>query len=285
MNLLEAYELYENDKRFEGYKETTLEGYRWQNEKMYEYFGNKPVDEIMVFDLKRFLNEKYGHLKPSSLGARIRFIRSFFRYLSDEGICKSNVSTKLKEPKEGSRIPKYYNKEEVELLREACKIPLEHALLEFFYSTGCRVGEVEKLNVGDINWENRSCFVIGKGDKQREVYFSIKAKIWMQWYLNARSDADENVLNESPLFVTQRRPFRRLSIDMIRIVFKRIGRGANIDIHPHRWRHTFATHMIDNGAPLEGVQDLLGHVKIETTKIYCQLSGARRKSIHSSYFN
>jgi integrase/recombinase XerD len=111
------------------------------------------------------------------------------------------------------------------------------------------------------------------------VYFSLKAKIWLKWYIDSRTDEDK------ALFVTERAP-RRMSVDMIRYVVKRVGKQAKLDqsVYPHLWRHTFATHMLNRGAPLEGVQDLLGHAKIETTKIYCQLSGARRKQIHTSYF-
>ena len=281
MNLLEAYEIYEQDKILEGYSKTnTLKSYRWQNKQLYEYFGaDKDIEEITTQELKTYLIEKHSNLKPSSMGHRIRGLRSFFHYLSDEGYVTKNVAAKLKEPKEGFRVPKAFSEEDAERLREACNTPLEHSLIEFLYSTGCRVGELYNLNIRDVNWENRSVLVVGKGNKQREVYISLKAKIWLQWYV------DERVDNDSALFVTERAP-RRLSTTMIRYVVKRVGKnaGLDIDMYPHLWRHTFATHMLNRGAPLEVVQDQLGHAKIETTKIYCHLSGARRKEAHDRYF-
>lgn len=280
MKLSEAWELYLADKQLEKFSPVTLESYRVQKNLLVRHFGDKDINEITIFDLKQYLIEKGGHLKASSLGARIRFIRAFFKWLSDEGYCTKNPTTKLKEPKLGSRIPKALTDEEAELQREACRIPQEHALTEFLFSTGCRVGEVHRLNRSDVNLENRSCLVIGKGDKQREVYFSRRAKIWLKWYLDSRND-------DCPaLFVTQRRPYRRLSIDMIRYVVKRVCRQSNSpkNTYPHIWRHTFAMHMLDKGAPLEAIQDQLGHADLRTTKIYCRLSGARRKEIHDRYF-
>lgn len=280
MNLLEIWKFYEQDKTLEGYSPATLKGYKVQTALLYRYFGDQDINTITMFDLKKYLLETGGHLKPSSLGARIRFIRAFFKWASDEGYCESNPARKLREPRLGNRIPKAFSEEDTELLREACNTYQEHALIEFTYSTGCRVGEVSRVNINDINWENRSLVVIGKGNKQREVYFSLKAKIWLQWYLNSRND------DNPALFITQRRPYRRLSIGMIRYVIKRVGRQAHIEksIYPHLWRHSFATHLLNKGCPLEGVQDLMGHAKLETTKIYCSLSGARRKNMHDTFF-
>ncbi|MEN6325773.1 MAG: tyrosine-type recombinase/integrase [Syntrophomonas sp.] len=275
----DAWQLYVADKTIEGYSTCTLKSYHLQLKLLVRYLGDIDIEDVTLVNLKTYLIEKGGHLKPSSLGARIRFIRAFFKWASDEGYCSSNPARKLREPRLGQRVPKAFSEEEAEVLREACDRPLEHALLEFFYSSGCRIGEVHGLNKEAINWENRSAIVIGKGDKEREVYFSIKAKIWMEWYLKERNDSDP------AMFVTERAP-HRMSIAEIRYIVKRVGHRTNLDIRtfPHRWRHTFATHMLNRGAPLEGVQDQLGHVKIETTKIYCQLSGARRKEIHNRYF-
>jgi integrase/recombinase XerD len=200
--------------------------------------------------------------------------------MCDEGYCQGNPTTKLKSPRLGKRIPKAFNEEEIEMLQEAGKYPIDFALTSFLFSTGCRIGEVQKLNRSDINWENRSCIVLGKGNKQREVYFGVKAKIRLKWYLESRND-------DCPaLFISQRRPYRRLSIDQLRRITKRVAEKANISntMYPHKWRHTFAMHMLNKGAPLEAVQDQLGHEDMKTTRIYCQLSGARRKSIHDFYF-
>lgn len=279
MNLSEAWVLYEQDKQIEGFSQNTLGGYKTQMNMLVRHFGEKDLNDITVFDLKQYLVEKGSHLKPSSLGQRIRVIRAFFKYFSDEGYCERNPSSKLKEPRLGSIVPKAFSEEEAELLREACKTPLEHALTEFFYSTGCRISEVQQLNLSDINWENRSCIVNGKGSKQREVYFSLKAKIWLRWYIDLRTDEDP------ALFVTDRAPHRPSTATMRRNI-KVVGKQSGIDkrVCPHYWRHTFATHLLNRGAPLEAVQDQMGHCDIKTTRIYCQLSGVRRKEIHTRYF-
>ena len=197
-----------------------------------------------------------------------------------KGYIPKNPAAKLKEPKLGKRIPKFLSDLEIEHLREACHTTMEKALFEFFYSTGCRIGEVVKLNRDDIDFRTNSVIVHGKGDKEREVYFNTRCSIWLKRYLDERDD------EEPCLFITERRPKRRMSIDNLRYIIKRISNRAGIkkSIHPHQLRHSYATHMINNGAPLEVIQSLLGHEKSETTKIYAQLSGKLRQDFYSKYF-
>ena len=186
----------------------------------------------------------------------------------------------MKEPKLGKRIPKFLSELEIEHLREACQTTMENALFEFMYSTGCRIGEVAKLNRDDIDFRTNSVIVHGKGDKEREVYFNTRCSIWLKRYLDERDDKDPC------LFITDRRPKRRMSIDNLRYIIKRISNRAGIkkSIHPHQLRHSYATHMINNGAPIDVIQSLLGHEKSETTKIYAQLSGKLRQDFYSKYF-
>jgi len=279
VTLSEGWQLYVADKTIEGLSPNTLGDYKTQMNMLIRYFGDKDINGITVFDLKRYLAEKGSHLMLSSLGQRIRVMRTLFRYFSDEGFCEKNPAARLKEPKLPDQIPKAFSEEETVMLEEACKNPKEHALTEFFFSTGCRISEVQALNKSDINWENRSCVVMGKGSKQREVYFSIKAKIWLKWYIDSRKDAD------LALFVTDRAP-HRMSKDTMRRNIKIVGKQSNLgrNMYPHMWRHTFATHMLNAGAPIEGVQEQLGHTSIKVTRRYCRLSGVRRKQIHDTYF-
>jgi len=279
MNLSEAWTLYEQDKQIEGFSKNTLRGYKIQNNLLLRHFGDIELDKITLPDLKTYLVEKGGHLKPSSLGGRVRAIRAFFRWANEEGYCSGNPARKLKEPKLGKPIPKALSEEDTVILEEGCKAPVEHALIEFIYSTGCRAGEVHRLNRNAVDWDNRSCIVLGKGNKEREVYFSIKAAIWLRKYLNSRKDTDV------ALFVTERKP-HRLSIEMIRYIVKRVAKNSEVkaNVYPHKLRHSFATHLLNNGAPMEGIQTLLGHAKLETTMIYAHLSGPRRKEIYQRYF-
>jgi integrase/recombinase XerD len=279
MLLSEAWQLYAADKQIEGFSPATLKGYKVQLNLLIRYFGDIDIEEITLASLKTYLIEAGSHLKPASLGARIRFIRAFFRWAADEGYCPGNPARKLREPKLGPRVPKALSEEDTVSLQEACRTTLEHALIEFIYTTGCRIGEVHRLNRNAIDWENRSCIVLGKGNKEREVYFSIKTAIWLKKYLNSRND------NDTALFVTERAP-HRMSIAQIRYIVKRVARRSEVEanVYPHKLRHSYATHLLNNGAPMEGIQTLLGHQKLETTMLYAQLSGPRRKEIYQRYF-
>jgi len=279
MLLQEAWALYEVDKTLERYSIVTLKHYKVQMRLLIRHFGDSDIKDVTLLSLKNYLIEKCGHLKPSSLGARIRFIRSFFRWAADEGYCQTNPARKLREPRLGSRVPKALNEEDTETLREGCKTPLEHALIEFMYTSGCRVGEVYRINKNDINWDNRSCIVLGKGNKEREIYFNVKCVIWLKKYLACRKDTND------ALFVTEREP-HRLSIEMMRYIVKRVAKQAAVErnVYPHILRHSYATHLLNNGAPLEGIQTLLGHAKLDTTRLYADLSGPRRKEIYKRYF-
>ncbi|MEJ8777682.1 tyrosine-type recombinase/integrase [Pseudogracilibacillus sp. ICA-222130] len=280
MLLSEAWERYQSDKKIEGYSPLTLKMYSFQYKLLKRYLGDIKIDEFTTEKLKQYLIESGGHLKPSSLGHRIRFIKSLFKSIHEEGYILKNPAAKLKEPKLGQRILKFLSKYEIEHLREGCHTPMENALFEFFYSTGCRIGEVAKLNREDINFMENSVIVHGKGDKEREVYFNIRCAIWLQRYLEKRDD------DEPCLFVTERNPKRRMSIDSLRYIIKRISNRAGIKktIHPHQLRHSYATHMVDNGAPLDIIQSLLGHEKSEITRIYAHLSGKLRHDFYSKYF-
>jgi len=279
MLLSEAWKLYEGDKRLLGYSPHTLNAYQIQSNLLIRHIGDIEIEDVTHLSLKEYLI-KQDHLKPASIGHRIKFIRAFFRYLHEEGFIERNVSSKLKEPKQGARIPKALNTEEVELLRDACSSSLEKALMEFFYASGCRIGEVHGLNIKDVNWQTRSATVIGKGNKQREVYFTERCRIWLQRYLQSRKDEHE------ALFVTVRNPIRRMSIARIREIVKDIAKHSEVEVnvYPHRWRHTTATTMLENGAPLHVIMSSMGHARPSTTLIYAQLSGERRRQEYNKYF-
>ncbi|PHB04930.1 integrase [Bacillus wiedmannii] len=280
MLLSEAWERYQLDKKIEGYSPLTLKTYCFQYNLLLRYFGAINMSEFTTEKLKGYLIEAGEHLKPSSLGHRVRCIKSLFRWTHDEGFILKNPAAKLKEPKLGKKIPKFLSELEIEHLREACHNSMENALFEFLYSTGCSIGEVVKLNRVDINFSTNSVIVHGKGDKEREVYFNTRCTIWLKRYLDERDD------EEPCLFITERRPKRSMSIDNLRFIIKRISNRARIkkSIHPHQLRHSYATHMINNGAPLEVIQSLLGHEKSETTRIYAQLSGKLRHDFYIKYF-
>lgn len=280
MLLSEAWKKYQQDKKIEGYSTLTLKTYCFQYNLLLRFFGDIDMNGFNTEKLKEYLIQSGEHLKPSSLGHRIRCVKSLFRWSHEEGYILKNPAAKLKEPKLGKRIPKFLSELEIEHLREACQSTMENALFEFMYSTGCRIGEVVKLDRDDIDFRTNSVIVQGKGDKEREVYFNTRCSIWLKRYL------DEREYEDPYLFITDRKPKRRMSIDNLRYIIKRVSNRAGIkkSIHPHQLRHSFATYMINNGAPIDVIQSLLGHEKSETTKIYAQLSGKIRQDYYSKYF-
>jgi site-specific recombinase XerD len=257
MKLNELWSLYEADKRILGFSPHTLKAYSLQLKMLIREIGDLEIEEVTLNLLKDYLAKQSARLKPSSLGHRVRFVRSLFRFAFEEGHISRNPSLKLREPKSEKRIPKFLIEEDVILLKISCQSPREHELLEFLYCTGCRVGEVHKLNVEDINWENRSAIVNGKGSKQREVYFTAECKVWLKRYLENRKDSCK------ALFVTECHPVRRMAIPTIRYSLKALATRGNVvvNVYPHRFRHTYACLLLDNGAPLDFIQGMLGHEK------------------------
>lgn len=285
MKLSEAWTLYEQDRQLEGYSPYTLKSYRLQSRLFIEHVGDLELDEVDFKMIKAYLSKDAGRLKPSSIANRMKYFKAIFKWAMNEGYIVGNPAAKLREPKMGKRIPKAMNEEAIETIREACETPLEHAIIEVFFTTGCRIGEIERLTLNAINWEHRSMIVLGKGDKEREVYFSIKCAIWLRKYLKERQD------NNTSLFVTERRyksengQPRSMSIAQLRYVVKRIAKRAGIEnVYPHKLRHSYATHLLNNDAPLEVIQSFLGHSKLETTRIYAELSGERRRQLYKKYF-
>jgi integrase/recombinase XerD len=277
--LSKAWEAFESDKRIEGFSPQTLKAYRLQLSLLINYFKDVEITTLDTNQLKEYLAISGKHLKPASLAHRIRFLKSLFRWSHEEGIIRKNPAAKIKEPKVGKRIPKYLTEREIELLREACHLPIEKAIFELMFSTGCRIGEIVSLEKNHINWSNQSAIVRGKGDKEREVYFNIRCDIWLKRYMDSRTD------NNPAIFVTERHP-HIMSVAQMRYIIKRISNraGINKEIHPHQLRHSYATHLLNNGAPIEVIQSLLGHEKSETTRIYAQLSGRLRKEYYQKYF-
>jgi len=278
INVLESWPRYERDKKFLNYSPHTLKSYKIQCRLLHEFIGDMDMGEVTYEQLKDYFAEQ-GHLKPASIGHRVRFVQSLFRWAIDEGYIPKNPATKLREPKIGLRVPKFLSEEDMEALRESCRCPKEHAIVEFMYTTGCRIGEVSLVDKKDINWGNKSVIVMGKGDKEREVYFNSKCFFWLKKYVESRKD------NDPALFVTDRAP-RRMSIARMREIIKAVAVRADIEasVYPHRLRHSYATHLLDNGAPMEAIQQLMGHAKQETTQLYARLSGERRKELYKRYF-
>ncbi|MCY6957937.1 site-specific tyrosine recombinase/integron integrase [Clostridium brassicae] len=259
--------IYLATKKLDGLSQQTLKNYQYNLMKFADYL-RKPLVTITTMDLRMFLAQRCKGLKPTSINGQISILKSFFSWLVNEEYIPKNPAIKLKQTKEPKRLRHAMTEEEIELLRQACKSDREKALVEFLISTGCRLSEVVGVNKADVNWHEMSLHVIGKGAKERKVYFNTKAKILLKKYLLTRSDSNP------ALFVTSKRPHGRLGGRSIQREIKKIAKRAGIEksVYPHLFRHSYATHKLNAGMSLPVIQHLMGHEDPATTQIYAELS-------------
>jgi integrase/recombinase XerD len=276
-DLTEKVKLFLASKKLEGLSPITLNSYDLELN-IFSEKAKKRAEDITTADIRVYLGT-FEHLKLSSVSRKLSVLKSFFGWLTAEEIIQRDPTTKIKPPKKEKRLPKALSIEELEILRESCKTYRQRAFLEILYATGCRLSEVYALNQSDINFQTSSCLVIGKGNKEREVYFSPKAMYHLRKYMMNRVD------NEEALMITERKPYRRLSKRGIQREIAKIADQAGLDkkISPHTLRHTFATLTLNNGADIAAVQALLGHEDPSTTQIYAQLTEEKKREQHKKY--
>lgn len=279
-NIRDRLILYIASKKLDGLSILTLKGYA-QHLKRFSIFMPKNVEDITAMDIRLYLSEfsRGRDIKTSTIQTEISILRSFFSWLENQDYVLKSPMRKINQVKSEKRIVKSLTVEEFESLREACLSLRERALVETFYATGSRLSEISGMNKDDINWQNMSAQVIGKGNKERIVYFSYKAFYHLKKYLNNRTDNCES------LFVTERKPYTRLGNRSIQRSFKIIAARTNLkkNIHPHIMRHTFATLALDNGANLADIQALLGHEDPATTQIYATVTEQRKQEAYRKH--
>lgn len=266
-DLQEKILLYLQVKKLENYSEATLKNY-FYTLRMLESYIKKPVSTINKNDIRYFLANCFSNLKPSSVNTKIYCLKGFFQWLTDEEIIPKNPARLIKDNKVPKRLRKSLTVTELERLRIACKDVKERALLEFLFATGCRVSEAVNTNVSDLDLSNNSLRVIGKGDKQRIVFFSGKSKLHLQNYLETRTDINP------ALFISSKFPYQRMSKRGIEVIISKLGKRAGIErpVFPHLLRHTMATLGLQAGANITTIQHLLGHTTPATTQTYAQNS-------------
>lgn len=277
-DMISNIELFLSAKRLEGNADNTLEGYRLEL-MLFHRFVNKATVQIQTPDIRKYLASIEG-VMTSTIGKKLTALKSFFSWLVQEEIILRDPTRKIRPPKIPKRLPKSLTVDELELVRETCNSKRERALIEVFYSTGCRLSELASMDISRIDYQNMSTTVIGKGDKERRVYLTFKAIYHLKKYLMQRYDDCD------ALFVTYRRPIRRMSNNAIRDEIDNIEKRVNLKnkkLHPHVMRHTLAQTMLDNGAALEEVQHILGHSNISTTQVYTHVSEERKQSAHKRY--
>lgn len=235
----------------------------------------KDIDILMFLDY-----EKTAHgVSNSTLNSRRLILSSFFGFLADSGKIVGNPIRGVDTIKCKATVRKPLSDMELEMVRNACESLREKALFEVLYSTGARVSEVVSMNRTEIDRENRSMVITGKGNKERHIFFNAKAMLALKNYLSSRTDKNE------ALFVTEVSPYRRLSKASIEAEVKRIGNRSGIGrrVYPHLMRHTFATDALFHGARVEEVQKMLGHEKLDTTMIYAKTQTSTLQHSHRMY--
>ncbi len=266
-------------KRIEGCSEKSMKYYDSTIHSMFRGI-NKPVREICTDDLRTYLADyqKRRHSSKVTIDNMRRIFSSFFGWLEDEDYILKSPVRRISKIKADKIIKETFSDEGLELLRDACVEIRDLAMVDLLASTGMRVGEMIRLNRQDINFHERECVVFGKGSSERVVYFDARTKIHLKNYLASRIDSNP------ALFVSLSAPHNRLMTGGIETRLRKIGMETDMQkVHPHKFRRTLATRAIDKGMPIEQVQRLLGHVKIDTTMHYAMVNQANVKNSHRKF--
>lgn len=272
-------EAFISSKQIEGCSDRTIKYYKEIIDKFNDSF-DKSIKKITTEEIRSYLS---NYKEMSTCGSTTidnirRVLSSFFSWLEDEDYIIKSPIRRIHRIKTPTTVKEVLTDENLEKLRDECENIRDLSLIELLISTGMRVGELVNLNISNLNFEDRSCIVLGKGNKEREVYFDAKTKLHLKEYISKRSD------NNDALFVSLREPHQRLSISGIELIVRNLGVNTNISkVHPHKFRRTLATMAIDKGMPVEQVQKLLGHVKIETTMHYAMVNQSNVKISHRRY--
>ena len=266
-------------KKIEGCSDKTLHYYQ-STINMLFFSVKKAAQEITTNDIRCYLSEyqekrKVGRMTIDNMR---RIFSSFFSWLEDEDYITKSPVRRIRKVRTETLVKEVLTDENIETLRDSCLEIRDLAMIDLLASTGIRVGELVNINREDIDFHERQCVVFGKGNKEREVYFNARTKIHLQNYLNSRTDSNP------ALFVSLAKPHSRLTISGVEVRLRLLGRKVNIaKVHPHKFRRTLATLAIDKGMPIEQVQKLLGHVKIDTTLHYAMVNQTNVKLAHRKF--
>lgn len=275
----DALKLFVDAKRIEGCSERSLSYYS-QTLKSFFKVVTKNYLIIETEDIRKYLSD-YRHnsnVSKITIDNVRRVISTFFSWLESEDYIMKSPTRRIHKVKVGKVVKETYSDEMIELIRQNTISLRDLTIIDFLFSTGVRVGELVKLNITDLDLEAKECVVIGKGNKQRKVYFDARTKLEIQQYLKNRKD------DCKALFVSLNKPHNRLEISGVEIVLRKIGkRIGSGKVHPHKFRRTLATKAIDKGMPIEQVQKMLGHAKIDTTLEYAMVDETNVKLSHKKY--
>lgn len=275
----ELLQAFVDAKSLEGCSKKTIKYYRSTIAKMLTEI-NKSSVAITTEDLRKYLTEyqKVNNCSKGNLDNIRRIFSTYFMWLENENYILKSPVRRIHKIKTTKPVKETIADESMEIMRDNVAHPRDLAIIDMLASTGMRVGELCTLNRTDIDFDNQECVVLGKGDKERIVYFDARTKVHLQNYLQSRTD------NNPALFVSLLKPYNRLEISGVEVRLRKLGKKLNIDkIHPHKFRRTLATKAIDKGMPIEQVKTLLGHNSIETTMEYAIVNQTNVKNSHKKY--
>lgn len=276
---LRLLEMFLSAKQVEGCSIKTAKYYEVTIKQLFKKMPKKVVN-YTTDDIRAYLavyQRKHKSSKVTIDNIR-RIFSSFFSWLEEEDYIIKSPVRRIHKVKTGAQVKEVLSDENLETLRDNCTNIRDLAVIDMLSSTGMRVGELVKLNREDVNFSERECIVFGKGNKERMVYFNARTKIHLQQYLASRKDRNK------ALFVSLTKPHLRLGISGVECRLRKIGRNCKIArVHPHKFRRTLATMAIDKGMPVEQVQKLLGHVKIDTTMHYAMVNQTNVKLSHRKF--
>lgn len=272
-------DLFLSAKKIEGCSIKSMKYYKATIENMLKAI-NKNIKHIVTDDLRTYLTDYQinNHSSRVTIDNIRRILSSFFSWLEDEDYIIKSPVRRIHKVKTATNIKETYSDETLELMRDECRELRDLAMIDMLASTGMRVGEMVLLNKEDVNFTERECIVFGKGDKERIVYFDARTKIHLKNYLETRKD------DNPALFVSLKAPHNRLEISGIEVRLRELGRRLDIPkVHPHKFRRTLATVAIDKGMPIEQLQKLLGHARIDTTLQYAMVKQTNVKLAHRKF--
>lgn len=264
--------------KLRGFSNYTYESYKEDLESFVAFFKDKNIKDITVKDIRNYIRRMYDKkYKAATISRHISTLKSFYNFLETENIIKTNPMTLISNPKKEKKLPNYLNYEDTEKLLHTPDINTKDGLmaaliLEMLYSTGVRVGELVNIKVSDINKRERTILVFGKGRKERIVFYGSNCEKLLNKYLDKHDS----------IYLFTNKHGNKINERMVRSIVSDMALKAhlNVKVTPHTLRHTYATHLLNDGADLKSVGDLLGHENLSTTGIYTHVSNDRLRKVY-----